>query len=244
MWQFRRFVNKYRVFILPISVIVGGCLLFVFILLPAIQQTIDLFNNVKDVQETVGKMQQKLTVLNGLDETSLLEQFTVATSAVPSEISLPTILRTIEGVSDKTGVTVKALSVDSAGNLATQSAKQFSTDEKKIGAYSIPFSVTLTGTFDQLKDFLSQSNKALRLVRAKSFTLNFSDQNTLTTQMSFDTFFLPGKDISDVDILTQLKRADSEMLQAISQFPNYTQVNVSTPLSPSSGGGKPNPFSL
>jgi Tfp pilus assembly protein PilO len=244
MFQFRRLLTRYRPFILPLSIVLVALCVFLLVIIPVVQQTIQEFQDVSALRDQVGILQQKVTVLNNLDETSLQQNFVLTTSAVPIDKSLPTILSTMEGIGDKTGVTLKSLVIDAPGSLATQAGKLQNTEEKKLGAYTLPFSVTLDGTFDQIKTYLAVSNKVRRLIRAKAFTLNFAD-DALTTQISFDAFYAPLSSKNDSDTLKQLKNSDFDVLAGLEQYPNMGQLGVSTspaPIDPSQV--KPNPFSL
>lgn len=244
MIQFRRLLFRYQSFISPVVGLIIVLCSVIFIIFPLVQQTLHQFQDVSVLREQVNILQQKVTILNNLDESSLEQNVILTTSAIPIEKSLPTILSTMEGISDKTGITLRSLVIDSPGSLASDAAKQKSTEEKKIGAFSIPFSVTLGGEFDQIITFLATSNTVRRLVRAKSFTLNFSDEE-LTTQISFETFYAPLSNRNETEILKVLKDSDFDLLARLEQFPNMGAIN-STGSSPSfmPTEVKSNPFSL
>lgn len=244
MFQFRRLLVRYNGFIAPIVLCVVAVLVFVFVEVPFIQNTLTAFQDVSVLKEQVSILEQKIQVLNSLDEASLEKDVALTTSAIPLDKSLPTILRTMEGISDQTGVTLKSLIVDTPGALATQAAaKQQTTEEKKLGAFTLPFAVSLTGTFDQIKTFLSVSNKVRRIIRAKSFTLNFNEEQ-LTTQISFDSFYAPLSTRNETERLQPLKNTDIDVLSNLEKFPNMGQIGGSTITPNTIQIGKENPFSL
>ncbi len=205
------------------------------------------FQDVASLREQVEVLQKKVTVLNNLDEESLQQNVALTTSAVPLDKSLPTILSTMEGISDKTGVSLKSLIVDAPGAISTDSAsakQQQTTADKKTGAIALPYSVTLSGTFDQIKTFLAVSNKVRRLIRAKSFTLNFTDEQ-LTTQISFETFYAPLSKRNDAQVLQPLKNTDFDLLASLEEFPDMGQIAAGASGIPAAPiEVKENPFAL
>jgi Tfp pilus assembly protein PilO len=230
---------------MPAGLLVTAICIVLFVLLPAIGRTVEQFEDVNILRDQVDILQQKVNVLNNLDESNLEQNVALATSAISVDKSLPTILTTMEGLSERAGVTLLSLEMDSPGSLASQAAnRQFSAEEKKIGAFSVPFSVTLSGTFDQIKTFLATSNKVRRLVRARSFTINFNEEE-LKTQISFETFYAPLSVRNEIEKLQLLKNKDFETLATLEQYPNVGALPMFTPVTSSpQGEARPDPFSL
>ena len=68
MFQFRRLLVRYQPFIAPGVILVAVVLIVIFAIFPAIQQTIQEFQDVASLREQVEVLQKKVTVLNNLDE--------------------------------------------------------------------------------------------------------------------------------------------------------------------------------
>jgi len=243
MDEFNRFYRKYKLYILPIGITIVSVLILVLAIVPLWKDTVLVYEDVQAATEQVKKLEKKLSVLNSLDEAELERQFTLATSALPVEKSPPTVITTILNLANETGVTLDTLVLDAPGSLASDSAKQLSGDEQKIGAYSLAFSIGVTADITQLRSFLSKSNQIRRLVRAKSFNLVFSDDEVLKTQIFFDTFYSPLATRDSVEVLPELSAIDFELLQKLETFEDLANIPLSEDeILAESGTPKENPF--
>ena len=106
----------------------------------------------------------KLALLVALNEEDIRDRLILLVSAVPQEKSVPTIFSTIEGLAQQSGVSIIDLSLTSPGTLASMSAAiRASASEKKIGASTLPFVLTASGTYDQIRGFVGKINAIRRI---------------------------------------------------------------------------------
>lgn len=204
----------------------------ILVLYPVGQQTWKLIEDVNSERTELVGLQTKLNQLQALDEETLRQQLRLLTSAVPTDKSLPTLLSTAEAVSANTGVTLSDMSLISPGSLATDSAKRQTSEEKTFGASLLPFSIVLTGTSDQIRNYLSTSINVRRLLRVKQFTIIFSGDGAARSNVSLDALYagLP-TNLGDVrQPILPLAEKDEQLLDKLASQPNYSQELLAIPV--------------
>ena len=220
---------------------------------PILQKTIAMNNEISSLSADVDVLKNKVSVLESIDEVSMRSNVQTLLSAVPSDASLPTLLGTLDGLVAKTGVASGNFTLAKLGDLATGSAQRLSADENTVGGNILPFTLNISGTFDQLRGFLALSVSVRRIIRVRTFNLLFlaptaeasASANTSSANLEMDAFYspLPTTIGSVSQPLTALTSADDALIATIS---GMQLLGVSsTPLPPSSlGPAKPDPFSL
>jgi len=246
--NFRRLYSKYRGFTFPVVLTVFSIFLFFAVIVPVIKQTISIYQEAKVIADEVDILKKRLSVLQAIDEATVERQLVMATSAVPIEKSLPTILRTIDAIGGQTQVTVTNVSIDQPGEISTGSAKALSDAERRFGMHLLPFTVSLTGTYSQLKAFLLLSTQVRRFIRATEFAVDFTgvadSPDQITTQVLFDAFYSPLKLANNRDQIEPLLPHEEKTLSDLVGYPYVGEITLSQNSSESQIQGlRPNPFS-
>lgn len=227
------------------AVILVFCTLALFLgIIPAVQRIQEMFLALQTANDENAVLDQKLSVLNSLDEFVLREKLNQILSAVPSERSFPSLFETIEGVARETNVSIADMSISSGTTLATPSASKATATEKKIGTRTVPFSVTVEGELSALQAFISRTPEVRRLLRIKVFSMSFSDDVARTSiSVDMDGFYepLPTNLGSAKATLPTISDADEELIGKISALPLMTQEHAELP-PPVVGKQKTNPF--
>lgn len=174
----------------------GAILLFCLValiagIIPMVQKVIDNVTQLSTLTQEHAALKKKLDFLSSLDEITLREDLANAVSAVPGDQSVPTLFSTVEALSAQTGVTIDQMNTQ-GGSIATASAGKQSTLEKQLGTRIVPFTVTITGTFDAVEQFISRSSTIRRLIRIRTFAIGFpKDKVNISVTLNMDAFFEP-----------------------------------------------------
>jgi hypothetical protein len=149
-------------------------------------------------------------------------------------------------VAGDTGVTLVNLQLSNPGSLATQSARKQTAQEAKAGANILSFSAEVSGTFDQVRAFLSKVATVRRYFHLLAFNISFID-TTVVARMDLEAYYAPypivlGDITAPVSALTD---KEQQILTNLESYPVYTtsSVGVAVPQAPIMGG-KTDPFAL
>lgn len=236
----RRFLRTYQGFVISGVVLIFGILAFFFAVIPGIQATRDLYDNLKTVENDISKLQGKLQLLEALNEEDIRDQLMVLVSVVPQGKSVPTIFSTIEGLAQESGVSVIDLSLTSPGTLASMSATvRQSASEKKIGASTLPFTLSASGDYDQIRRFVGKINAVRRIFDVTSFDISISATGVTQVRISLAAFYqpLPTKVGAIQAPVTPLSEKEETILARMLQYPDMSQGALDT-LTPVTTGGK------
>ena len=243
MRYLRRFLRIYQGFVVSGAIIIFGVTAFFLAVLPGIKATRDLYGNLKDVQKEVQALSGKFAFLQSLSEDDLRNRLMTMLSAVPAEKSIPTIFSSADGLANKSGVSIIDMNLMGMGSLATGAAVRQSAAEKKIGAGTLAFTMNATGSYDQIRSFVSEINKVRRLFDVTSFDLTIGSTGATQVRLSLAAFYQPiptnvGMVQSPVIALTT---KEEEVFMKVSQYPDVSQTFLEA-LAPDFSGGKRNPF--
>jgi len=243
MRYLRRFLRIYQGFVVSGAIIIFGVTAFFLAVLPGIKATRDLYGNLKDVQKEVQALSGKFVFLQSLSEDDLRNRLMTMLSAVPAEKSIPTIFSSADGLANKSGVSIIDMNLTGMGSLATGAAVRQSAAEKKIGAGTLAFTMNATGSYDQIRSFVSEINKVRRLFDVTSFDLTIGSTGATQVRLSLAAFHQPiptkvGMVQSPVIALTT---KEEEVFIKVSQYPDVSQTFLEA-LAPDFSGGKRNPF--
>lgn len=247
--QLKKFLREYQGLIISAGILIV-CVLGVLLgIVPLVRNTIDLNHENSSLTKEIELLNNKVTVLQSIDENAMRSDLLTLLSAVPSDKSLSTVLATLDGLTARTGLSSGDFSLIKVGSLSTESARP-SADEKAVGSNILPFTVGLTGSMDQLRAFMATSVSVRRMFRVRTFEIGFEksasgSSNMLLANVGMDAFYspLPPAIGSVSQPLTPLTSADSDLIAKLAGM--QLLVPQSSPLPPPSAGGeKPDPFSL
>jgi Tfp pilus assembly protein PilO len=248
--QLTKLFRRYEGLIVSIAIFIVSGLGIVLGVVPILQKTIALYTQFNSVSAEVNVLKNKVAVLASVDESSLRSSVQTLLSAVPSDKSVPTLLWTLDGLTAKTGVAAGAFSLAKLGSLATESAKRVTADEQTVGGNILPFTISISGSLDQLRGFLATSVSVRRLVRIRTLGVSFQKNATgsadvVSATLGMDTFYSPLlTTIGSVSQpLTALTSTDNDVVAKVAQMQLMGSTSLTLP--PSAGGAvKPDPFSL
>jgi Tfp pilus assembly protein PilO len=246
MMQLRKFLRTYQGMIGSILILVG-VLLGVFLgVIPAIKKVIELRSEALELQTLDEQLRQKVSILDSSDEETYKTYLTDLAVAVPTDKSLTSVFSTIDGLASLTGVTLSDFTLTKPGAIASASAAKLSVEEKQIGTNLLPFTLTVTGSYEQIREFLSQVVQVRRFFRVRYFNIAFTTTGALSARMGMDAFYasLPSNLGSAEQPLEALSQTDEETIKKISAFPilaSEAQVPID-PLLPPTTTSREDPF--
>ncbi len=215
---------------------------------------IPVFKRISQVRDETNKLlsqvellRKKALILEAIDEETYRKFLAELITAVPPDQSLTSVFSTVDGLAGQSGVTVTDLSLSKPGKIASDSAKKLSTEEKKVGSTILPFALTISGTYDQIRSFFSEVARVRRIFRVRSFDFTLLDPTSISARIAMDAFYAPyitslAAIDTPVDALTE---KDEGLIQTVANMPIVGVVTAAgvgeTPLSPTVEQ-KENPF--
>ncbi len=222
----RRIIRLYQSFIIS-GVIILFCLIAFFVgIIPGFNKIFSMVKTVYEQTKTVQLLEEKINILNALDEQLLASYATAAISAVPADKSLGTIFSTIDGLTSQEGVAVSGISLSSIGSVATEAAKKLSQEEQKIGVNIVPFSIIVMGPIEQVRNVVEKAVKIRRLFRIRNFDLSFDNKSgTTKSTIQMDAYYVPvPKNMGKIsDVLKPLSDDEIQVITKISALPLVTK---------------------
>lgn len=250
MNSYKRLFKRYQgfgvSFIIIVVIVVG-----VFVgVLPAFAAIISMRKNVSDLSNQITILRQKASILESIDEEAYKAYLTELSLAVPTDKSLTSLFATIDGLSQETGVTLSNFTLTKPGSIATESAKRLTNDERKVGSSFLPFTLTVSGTYDQIRTFVERSVLVRRFFRIRHFSISFDQKETFSVHMGMDAYYAPlptnlGSASQTVDSLTE---SDQAVIERVLGMPvlGKDSISASTEEStvPVETAPREDPFSL
>ena len=243
--KLKKLFRQYQRILLSGFIILFAFLGFFLGVIPLVQKTLAINSNRIGLIADVRGLETKLTVLQNLDEDTLRANLQTLLSAIPSDKSLATLMGTIDGLTAQTGVTVGTLALAKPGSLATESAKKLSADEQAVGSSILPFTINISGSFDQIRAFLASATSVRRSLRIRSFGMTLRGEAIVTATLMMDAFYapLPSAIGSVRQPIAPLSEKDTQVIAKLSGMPLMIQTGTAV-VAPAAGAGKSDPFSL
>lgn len=244
MRYIRRLLRLYQGFVISGVVLVFGAGTIIFAVIPGVGATRDLYDRLTVVRQEGDAMRAKLQLLKALSEEDIRDRLVILLAGIPQEKSVPSVLGTVDGLARETGVSVIDLGLTSLGSLASVSAStRPSASEKKIGASTLAFTLTASGTYDQIRAFVGTINQVRRIFDITSFDLSISASGVTQVRLSLAAYYqpIPTKIASIQSPVVPLSTKEETIFRTIQQYPDISQ-GISESLSPSLSGGKRDPF--
>lgn len=190
MEDIARLIKTYNMSVIAGSVALLALLGIVFGVLPLAEQVFVRIGGVESDSREITALQEKSSLLSGEDASSLQTTLSVLTAALPADISLPTILGTLDTVSAQSGVTLESFTLTKAGSIATSSAKKLTSGDIAVGSNVVPVTLQVKGTFDEVHQFLTTIASVRRLFKVTAFNITFAGA-TVNASVSLNAFYLP-----------------------------------------------------
>lgn len=199
--------DRYKVFLIPLIVIIVSFVLTIKILIPQIQDLIAVQNESNRLRERVETLKSNLNLLSGLDQSVLDNQLTVVSSALPVEKDFAGILNALIVASSRSGASLGDFSFQ-IGELATGSAA--------LGRQlSIQVNLTLSGNVFSAQRFLQELSKTTPLSEVKTGKVS---GNSFDVSVNFFYRPIPQLKLDEGKMLTALSKSETDVISEISSW--------------------------
>lgn len=196
--------------------------------IPGIRGTVNLYTSLRQIEKETKTLMEKRSFLEALNEDVLREQLLGLLSVVPQDKSVSTIMSTVDGLVNQSGVQRADLSILKAGSLATGSAVRQSSTDKKIGANTLPFSLSVSGSYDQIRAFVGSMNKVRRLFDVTNFDFSLDEAGMARVSVILTAYYqpLPTKVGSVGSPVSALTKKEEDILEKVIAFPDVSQLSA------------------
>lgn len=234
-----KFIKNNTDLALPFISILIVIILIPLQILPTIQKIANFRNEINISSTRKSQMQQKLTILTSENSDSLQSMLIKVNQAIPSAKEIPSIFSSINNLASATSVSIEQIQVN-VGEVSTSST---SSVLFKTSSNSVDFQTSISGTFPQVKDFLSKLEKTNRIFRIRSISFRQQEKTgVLATNANINliAYFqaLPSTIGKVEDPINQLSVQEKNNIGVLADVLDTQDVNL-----PSLPMGKPNPFS-
>ncbi len=217
----QKFIRSYQKLLVFGSIILLCVLSGIFGIIPAVFKLIALQEAVRELRGQTQSLRMKLEVLQSLDTEVLEQTLQDLLSAVPSDKSLSSVLSTVDGLAGETGVGIVDFTLVNPGSLATDSARRKTEEELTLGSNLLPFSVTITGSYDQIRKYLDKAVGVRRFFRVRQFDMAVAPEGVLSARLDMDAYYAPfPTDLGGINRpLTLLTPDEEDFISRISALP-------------------------
>lgn len=165
--------RKYLELILSMVTI---ALFAIFAIRPTILTIIDLNKEIREKQETLSKLSQKIKDLQGGSNTLQVEstRLPIILQAVPDKASPEILIKHLETLAEQNSLKIMSIAASDAVLIGSDSYIKRSTEGKSLpdNASQLPFTITLTGDYSNLYSFVNNLQNLRRPVQIDSFAIN------------------------------------------------------------------------
>lgn len=243
-------ISIFRVYIIPVLVILLAVLIVPFVLLPQFESIREKNLEVAEGRERLERLNQKIDALELVDENTESIKLLETEKAIPANKKIATLIVGVRRMAVESKLAIKGMNFK-PGKVATRSAT-ISAMSKKTKAKiiesdseeskdSLLFVVKLRGKLNNVKKFLSKLEKAKRLMEVDKFlsTQDEEEPSKYLVEISIRAPFKQIKSGGDVvsdplPLLTKIHDAVFDFLVNLKDYTNKKLPNVPT--------GVPNPF--
>ncbi len=237
-------LDKVKFVFVPIFLFVLGLLIIGFVTYPKVNEYYANLAVVKQKEEELGKLSDKLKVLqqfssveNALDENAL-----VLTKSIPTEQTVPQFMTLIQNISKTSGVNIKSLTYSGTAPTSEQSTLA-TTGLSKIELVYIQGSAV--GDYNAIKTFVRNLEASLRIMNIENIRVT-TDSSSVNEQALVNLSFaitaysavVEAKAIAEQPINFNL--TDGNFSKVLDFLKGQSDYNVDVP---NVGIGKPDPFS-
>ena len=210
----RSIYYRYQSFVVPGVVIAVCVLLFWFVVMPQIQSWFAMKDALAQDTQSVGVMQQNLTLMTKLDSATLNQTLTTATIALPTDKDFSDIITALQNAAAVAGT--------SLGDYAFQLGDLSGLDQNgKATQLPLQLNVTIKGNITDAQRFVSQLARELPL--SDTIAIALGDNGSITATVDFYYASLPKIVFQDDAPLPSISSADQKLLQTL-----FTNNNIGT----------------
>lgn len=239
----KKFFRIYGTVVKYGAITVASILVLIFGIYPLLTRTLNMADQQRTLSSDVAALQKKTAILNVLDEQALRDDIFALTTAIPPDKSLATVLYTVDTVSAQNGVAVADLTLQRPGSIATGSAAKRTADEARLGSNLLEFSITVKGSFEQIKSFINNLQAVRRMFRVRTLTMTFTE-GELNANSNVYAYYSPLVVVAPgaLEPISPLSDDDLKTIAAVNALPLASGVSAAPVVATVPSGNKTDPF--
>lgn len=207
--------SHYKEFFLPVGFILVSILLFIFFIIPGVQNYFNTQEQAKSETQKLVTLKNNLNTLSSMDDNQLNQNLTVLSAALPSNKDFAGVINAINSDAALTGVSVGDFEFN-VGDLSQ-------TSNQGSGQYpTLQLNVNLNGNTNAILQYLQLLSKTVPLSEVSSIKIG-SNFATLTILFYFKPFL--ASNISDESPVSPLSAKDQALISQISKWNNSSPLN-------------------
>ncbi|OGH81523.1 MAG: hypothetical protein A3F93_01270 [Candidatus Magasanikbacteria bacterium RIFCSPLOWO2_12_FULL_34_7] len=199
--------EKYKKHLIYFLIIFISFLLFLFAVLPRIQDLVKLNKDRKIESNKLSILKSNLSLLSALDDSSLNSQLQIVSSALPSENNFEGVLNAISSSAEKSGVLLSDYEFQ-VGDLSKK-------EVKTTGFPFLTLVVNIKGTSSQVVKFIGNLSKSAPLSEITSIT---QGRNSASTTVVFYYKSLPPFQFKDSESIAPVSKKGREIIETLSSW--------------------------
>ncbi len=221
MKELTKLYRTYQSLVTAIAIFLLLVVGFFFGMLPAVRKIAAMRKEADTLNQQVSNLRAKSLILDAVDEETYRKYLAELIAAVPPDQSLTSVFSTVDGLAGQAVVTVTDLTLSKPGQIASESGKKLTTEERKIGSSILPFTLIISGTYDQIRGFFAQVTAVRRIFRVRRFDFTLLDPTNISARISMEAFYSPYvTSVGTVDsVIEQLNEKDESIIQTVSSMP-------------------------
>ena len=220
--------KKYKEHLIYLLVIFVIAILFLFSVLPRIEDLGKLNNSRKIEANKLSILKNNLNLLSSLDDPSLSSQLLVVSSAMPSEKDFEGVLNAISSSTAKSGVSLADYEFQ-VGDLSNSSVEA-------TGFPLLTLTVSIRGTLSQVAKFVGYLSKSIPLSQTTSIIQNSS---SATVAINFYYKASTPAQFNDSKTIAPISEKGKQIIETLS---SWGTSNLSGSETPIPGTSSANPF--
>lgn len=189
--------SYYPYIILACSIIVALLAVF-FVMKPVfedMQKKDKVITNKRSNLNILKDNLEKLKELSSQDK-EWKEKADLVLAAMPESSDKGRLFMELEGLASGSGLYIDSIREETsvgAGTTSTQSQDSGGASSVQLsgGASELKYTITLSGSYDAVKNFLTYSEKALRILSISKIDITSKEDGSLNTQITLSAFYKP-----------------------------------------------------
>ncbi|HUW24048.1 MAG TPA: GspMb/PilO family protein [Patescibacteria group bacterium] len=235
----------------PLAAATVAVVVILVFLIPKVNQIFSLRADIKEQNQEINQLKQKLADLSTLSEAELFESSSLALEALPAEGDLFRNMTMVRQIFKENGVTLDSLKL--VGAFATGSGQ---TTSQVAGLSALTMNVSFLASFENFRQMIKSIERMLPLTAVEGVkfgsleTAEATESAALTGlsgKMNVISFFSPlPKSLGRVDqLLPKVSNQEMKLIEDLRSYSRYQAgVPVPEPVSSPSAIGRDNPFSI
>lgn len=228
-------LERFRFLVLPVGLVVFILASFFFLVWPKIGEVQESYKAIEEAEERLDRLNQKLSVLEGLEEGSLERYFEIALLALPKEKEPLATIGVLRQIIFESGLDFLGAEVD-PGLMATTSAEA---KEKKETPF-LTYSFRVTGSLDEVEDFVLQLEKTFPLLQIGDISLQRLGGDFSVSSSARGYYFYLSEDLGKLDTPVGIFTEKEDGV--LKQLEDFNLVEAEVLPSVSTFSAKRNPF--